>query len=430
MANVVLVAGMGFGDEGKGSIIDFLARRHGANLVVRYNGGAQAAHNVVTQDDKHHTFAQFGSGTFCGCQTHLSRYMLVQPGSMLAEASHLESLGISNPFDLVTIEEAAPITTRFHMAANRIKEMARGAGRHGSCGMGIGETVVDFIDLINGMLFAIDLDKPKILRDKLHVLQEKNREKVAEFVGRIEPSPERDLEWAWLTDPSYVAREAENCMQLAEKAHIVSAFWLEHMLLGQGTVLFEGAQGVLLDQFKGFMPYCTRSTTSFDNAHRLIAGLNVPVVKLGVIRTYLTRHGAGPMPTEDEALQEGRREPHNAMNPWQQNFRLGHFDMVLFRYAVEALGGVDEIALTHMDKTPMPLQVCDSHKTQTLLQPKDLAEQFRLAELLAETVPTYEPCYNLVDAIESEVYPTRVTIMSYGPKAADKGTRVELRRFA
>ena len=82
----ILVAGLGFGDEGKGSIVDALVRKHGAHTVVRYNGGAQAAHNVVDLDGRHHTFSQFGSGTFVpGTRTFLSRFMVVNPLGMLIE---------------------------------------------------------------------------------------------------------------------------------------------------------------------------------------------------------------------------------------------------------------------------------------------------------------------------------------------------------
>ena len=75
----ILIADLGFGDSGKGTTVDHLARREGASAVVRYNGGAQAAHNVVTEEGLHHTFAQFGSGTFAGAKTHLSRCMMINP---------------------------------------------------------------------------------------------------------------------------------------------------------------------------------------------------------------------------------------------------------------------------------------------------------------------------------------------------------------
>jgi len=97
-ANVILTVDLGFGDAGKGSIIDWLARSERAKLVVRYNGGCQAAHNVVTSDGRHHTFAQFGSGSFVpGVHTYLSRFMLVAPDNFLQEETALVRAGI--PWD-------------------------------------------------------------------------------------------------------------------------------------------------------------------------------------------------------------------------------------------------------------------------------------------------------------------------------------------
>ena len=90
---VILVSGLGFGDEGKGSIVDYLVRTKGAEVVVRFNGGAQAGHNVVTPEGLHHTFSQFGSGTFVpGVKTHLSRFMILNPLGMIREEEHLQAL--------------------------------------------------------------------------------------------------------------------------------------------------------------------------------------------------------------------------------------------------------------------------------------------------------------------------------------------------
>src|SRR5215210_5965423 len=93
----ILIADLGYGGAGKGSIVDYLTRTTGAHTVIRYNGGAQAAHNVITPDGRHHTFAQFGSGTFVpGTRTHLSRYMLVDLLALLAEAEHLRAVGVAD----------------------------------------------------------------------------------------------------------------------------------------------------------------------------------------------------------------------------------------------------------------------------------------------------------------------------------------------
>ena len=145
----VIVVDLGFGDAGKGTVVDWLCSRasarrrarRSARTVVRFNGGAQAAHNVVTPDGRHHTFAQFGSGTFTpGVRTHLSRFVLVDPLALAAEAAHLASAGVAGP--------ARPADRRPGRAAHHAVPPGREPGqrtgprrgRHGSCGMGIGET--------------------------------------------------------------------------------------------------------------------------------------------------------------------------------------------------------------------------------------------------------------------------------------------------
>src|SRR5512147_2617059 len=94
---VILVADLGYGDAGKGSIVDYLTRQRPAHTVIRYNGGAQAAHNVIDPGGAHHTFAQFGSGTLVpGVRTYLSRFMLVDPLNLMHEERHLQTLGITD----------------------------------------------------------------------------------------------------------------------------------------------------------------------------------------------------------------------------------------------------------------------------------------------------------------------------------------------
>src|SRR5688572_1634241 len=145
MRNVFLTVDLGFGDAGKGSIVDFLTRANEAHTVVRYNGGAQAGHRVVTAGPRprEHVFAQFGSGTLAGAATHLSRFMLIDPPAMLEEAGHLARLGV-DALERTTIDAGAPVITPFQRAVNRLRELARGDARHGSCGMGIGETMADY----------------------------------------------------------------------------------------------------------------------------------------------------------------------------------------------------------------------------------------------------------------------------------------------
>lgn len=133
-------------------------------------------------------------------------------------------------------------------------------------------------------------------------------------------------------------------MTLTDGAHLAR-------VLRTGSVVFEGAQGVLLDEWHGFHPYTTWSTTTFANAEALLAesGRSCPARRLGVVRAYTTRHGPGPHMTEDRELAALLPEPHNGTGAWQGAFRVGHFDAVAHAYAVEVCGGVDALALTHLD---------------------------------------------------------------------------------
>ena len=105
MSEHVIVADLGYGDAGKGTVVDWLCATRPVHAVIRFNGGAQAAHNVVLPDGRHHTFAQFGSGTLRGVPTHLSRFVVVDPLALSAEAAHLVRLGVPDPFGLLTFDE-------------------------------------------------------------------------------------------------------------------------------------------------------------------------------------------------------------------------------------------------------------------------------------------------------------------------------------
>src|SRR6516165_3609325 len=164
----LLVVDLAFGDCGKGSIVDYLVRTRGADTVVRFNGGPQAGHNVVTPDGRHHTFSQFGSGSFVpGVKTVLSRFMLIEPYALLNEADHLRSLGVLNPLSRLMIDRNCLVITPCHIEANRIRELTRGDAAHGTCGMGVGETVQDSIEHPEMSLRAHMLSDPSEVRKRL-----------------------------------------------------------------------------------------------------------------------------------------------------------------------------------------------------------------------------------------------------------------------
>jgi adenylosuccinate synthase len=420
----IIVTDLGFGDAGKGSVVDWLCspgavpgeRPARPRAVVRFNGGAQAAHNVVTPEGRHHTFAQFGSGTFTpGVRTHLSRFMLVDPLALAAEAAHLASAGVPDALDRLTVDRDALLTTPYHRAANRAREEGRPAGRrHGSCGMGIGETARYAIRSPADAPRASDCGIPRRLARKLELLRDWLE---AEFRPGATAAPELPP----VADVCAAYQAFAGRVTLVDSGHVAG-------LLRAGPVVFEGAQGVLLDEWHGFHPYTTWSTTTFGNAETLLAeaGQAGAAFRLGVTRCYLTRHGAGPLVTEDPTLEIPER--HNARNEWQGPFRLGHFDAVALRYAVEVAGGVDGIALTHLDACGrQPLRLCDSYLVDGRVldripagRDRDLGRQEEITRMLLRCRPEYKDTPADWPATVSASLGRPVVLTSAGPTSLDK----------
>ncbi|NYH54292.1 adenylosuccinate synthase [Nocardiopsis arvandica] len=361
------VVDLGFGDAGKGVTVDLLCARRRFGAVVRANGGAQAAHNVVTPGGRHHTFAQFGAGTLAPggpVPTHLSRFVVVDPLALAAEAGHLAALGVPDPFALVTVDRRALISTPWHRAANQARERARGGGRHGSCGMGVGEATAYALARPEDAPTVGDCAHPERLRRKLRRLAD-HLYAVRRELARLGTGTEegggtgaKDTEGGGTpastpangpADPG-VEECVEAYLAFARRVRLVDEGYLPR-LLTRSPVVFEGAQGVLLDEWHGFHPHTTWSTTTTANPLTLLAEAGRPgdARRVGVVRTYTTRHGAGPLVAEDPALGAVLTEPHNGTHPWQGAFRVGHLDLVAHRYAVAATGGVDSLVVTHAD---------------------------------------------------------------------------------
>src|SRR5690349_24164707 len=121
MTQHVAVVDLGYGDAGKGTIVDWLCANESVEAVIRFNGGAQAGHNVVTPDGRHHTFSQFGSGAFNPhVKTYLSRHVVIHPTALLIEGDILEAKRVQDPFSRLRLSDQALVITPFHQAANRI----------------------------------------------------------------------------------------------------------------------------------------------------------------------------------------------------------------------------------------------------------------------------------------------------------------------
>jgi len=392
----VIVVDLGYGDAGKGTVVDLLCARGPYAAVVRFNGGAQAAHNVVTADGRHHTFAQFGSGTLTpGVTTHLSRFMLVDPLALAAEAGHLAAVGAGDALERLTVDRDALLTTPYHRAANRARDTAR---RHGSCGMGIGETAAYALASEEAPRVG-DCRSPARLRRRLRLLRD-------HLFDELGPLGVPAIEECAAAFTAFAGR-----VRVTDEEFLPS-------LLRRGPVVFEGAQGVLLDERFGFHPYTTWSTTTFANAETLLAEAGAGGARrVGVLRAYQTRHGPGPFVTEDPGLD--RPEPHNRHGRWQGAFRVGHLDAVALRYALAVCGGADALAVTHLD-APAPL-LCRTYDIGDRITPAPgLAGQAVLAERLLTARPHYEPLGADPSGAIEDALGVPVWIRSHGPTAADK----------
>ncbi|MDQ3033456.1 MAG: adenylosuccinate synthetase, partial [Myxococcota bacterium] len=296
------------------------------------------------------------------------------------------------------------------------------------CGVGFGEAVRDAL--------AHDVPRAGDLRDARAL-----REKVEDTRARLWSSlaSERDLlgehhdELAPFADRDLIARWIDAATALRDNVVPDSAL---AAMLREGDVVLEGAQGVLLDERYGFHPHTTWSDCTPRAASTLLTahGFAGPITRLGVLRTYLTRHGEGPFPTERAALAASLPEQHNSDASWQGRFRVGLADLVLARYALRVSGGLDALAITHLDREPASdtiathyaraedasLFVHDEHGAAIDLRAGDLEHQARLARALRDVDPILAPTDAPITERLAHELRVPLAITSSGPTAAAK----------
>ena len=445
----VSVLGLGFGDCGKGHFVDALARRLEAHSVVRFNGGAQAGHNVVTSPGvdstgRHHTFSQFCAGTFVpGVCTVLIDPMVVHPTALLVEAQALGRVGVHDALSRLKIDCQCRITTPYHQAAGRLRERLRGAAAHGTCGVGVGETVYHGMGhpiqaLRYGELLCNTSTGAALLKQKLESIRETLLAELSPLCPSGSTGAE-SVEFQTLQDETIAEKWMTGSRALARQCPPESTEAISSQLNRPGCVLFEGAQGVLLDEWRGFHPYTTWSsiTTAAVNKVASRFGIGSPIEHYGVLRSYLTRHGIGPFPTYDESLDRQLPEPHNYHDGWQGVFRRGHPDSVLLRYALEVAGGLSGLLIGHLDifergvslkwcnryATPTPTQFSPTVERLPLSSGEDLNHQSMLTSLLACVQPEYDvkpicSAQGLLDRIAS-VTSLPIVLRSFGATSND-----------
>jgi adenylosuccinate synthase len=438
--HATIVVGLAYGDCGKGTIVDYLARSSHVHTVVRFNGGPQAGHNVATTDGRHHTFSQFGSGTLAGphVATLLSRFMLIEPYSLLNEGAHLQEIGCVNIWERLFIDARCVAITPPHQAANRLRELARGDAAHGTCGLGVGEATADAIDRPDLILRAGDFADADIVARKLRAITAYKSNQLKATVEKLRAHSAAATDIQTLEDTRWIEIAVDACAAVAGAGRIMSSDEVDAVLRTPGEIVFEGAQGALLDEDFGFHPHTTWSKTTSANAIQLLreSGVTSNPRRIGVLRSYFTRHGPGPFVSEDFALKKVLSEPHNSDAGHQGHFRVGVFDAVAARYAI-SFAGVDEIALTHLDRLPLlPSYFCSDYQAANsqikaedeFRIPHAAAADTKQRELLTRAINRCKPIYrefdkqdsaSFVELIQAELQ-MPVGLISSGPTAADK----------
>jgi adenylosuccinate synthase len=413
MKKAIITVGLGFGDEAKGACVDYLCRTLNADLVVRYSGGSQCGHNVELPDGRRHTFSQFGSGTLAGVPTYLGPQVIVNPAALKAEAEHLQQeMGVKKPYSMLTMHPNCLISTVFHQRLNQIKELYRGADRHGSCGHGIGETRNYWLRYGKDAISVMDLCDTSVgvLADKLELLKQRILIEIAETVGKqgrgIEQQHKSTLQGVMDIRVSNLAKWYLDMWQSAsfDGLDVHDDFGRAQM------VIFEGAQGILLDEWYGFHPHTTWSTVTPHFAVELAEQAGCEEVSiLGITRTYTTRHGNGPFPTMETSLSMKFRDPGNPQNEWQGNLEYGWLDFPLLRYAAnicKTWGGLDGIILNHMDQISHEYKVCTDYKSfqcgeegyPSLFWPKPHILDLKNQEDMGKRIMVDHPVYKQVNA--------------------------------
>jgi adenylosuccinate synthase len=413
MRSAIITIGLGFGDEGKGATVDFLARRLEADLVVRYCGGSQAGHNVELPDGRRHTFSQFGAGALARAsappRTFLGPNVIIDPLALVREARHLTELGVPDPAGLMTIHPRCLVATPWLQCLNRLRELSRGDARHGSCGQGIGEARSYWLKFGEDSVFAADLRDFDRLRHKLELQRQRALLELQEFIDRIDAAALHEFD-LWELNAEAVACDLHEALP--------DGLAIESTIPAFRTAIFEGAQGALLDEYRGFHPFTTWNTVTPHHAWELVQAMDVEAVAvLGITRAYTTRHGEGPLPTFSAELTKRRQDPGNLWNRWQGGMRCGWLDLPLIRYAAAVAGPLDGIVVNHLDQAQQgDGWICDTYRNLTLSPSTapNLAFQSRLTEDLRRAEPELAPATpdRIVRSL-SEIAP--IVITSTGP---------------
>ena len=330
----LMIVGGQWGDEGKGKVVDLLSA--GYPVVIRYNGGHNAGHTVRFGDRRFALHLVPSGVIHAGVTCYLAAGMVIDPSFLVSEINRLAAEGIGTE-GRVFVSPRASLILPTHQALDGVREQAAGAAKIGTTGRGIGPAYQDQAQR-RGLRAFLLADRKRLAAEARALMVEHNRELVSLY-GAAPVDIDAALE--------SLGRAAEWIAPLLKE---VGPEIRRHVAAGQ-PILFEGAQGVLLDRWWGTYPFVTSSDCLPATAAAscgISPQLLGPVV--GVLKAYVTRVGSGPFPTElNDAIGDGLRERGAEFGTTTgRPRRCGWFDAVAARFAAHT-AGIDAIALTKLD---------------------------------------------------------------------------------
>ncbi|MYJ72349.1 MAG: adenylosuccinate synthase [Rhodospirillaceae bacterium] len=375
MANVAVV-GSQWGDEGKGKIVDWLSER--ADVVVRFQGGHNAGHTLVI-DGVTYKLSLLPSGIVRpGKLSLLGNGVVIDPWALLEEIDTVTAQGVAVDPDRLRIAENAALILPLHRELDNLREAASGSGRIGTTGRGIGPAYEDKVG--RRAVRAGDLAHPEVLRSRIgRVLQHHNALRAGMAAAPVDGDALFD-----------------SLMEIAPRiAPFLERVWerLNRLRRDGRRILYEGAQGAMLDVDHGTYPFVTSSNTVAGQA-AIGSGQGPGAIDyvLGITKAYTTRVGAGPFPTEQDNETGARlgERGHEFGTVTGRPRRCGWFDAVMVRQAIK-VGGIDGIALTKLDVLDgfERLRICTGYRLNG-----DLIQHFPSSESEQAAV---EPVWEEID---------------------------------
>jgi len=420
----IAVIGLSWGDEGKGKFVDYLAQK--ADIVVRFQGGPNAGHTVVLENQKY-KFHIMPSGALLEKEVLIGNGVVVDPKELLEEIENLRNLGKNLNLKL---SSTAHVIFPFHRVLDGLEEVSKGKLAAGTTKKGIGPAYADKAARWGIRIF--DLINPDILKDKLERLFRLKKK----VINLFDPD--------WTADFEAIYNEYRDYGQKLKPYVVDTAYYLNKAIDSGKKVIFEGAQATLLGIDEGLYPFGTSSNAS---ALGISSGACVPPKKIGkiigIVKAYTSRVGGGLFPSEldGDLAHQIREQGHEYGTTTGRPRRVGWLDLFNIKYSI-MINGIDYIIITLLDALegieelnvcigyeldgkalenwPIQPEIIDrckpTYKTFKGWKPKTGSEWSELSKKGYDSIPDTMKTY--VEFIQ-EYLQTKIAMISIGPNRSD-----------